>query len=156
MIRQLSLSVLLFTCSMSVRAAEPLPAPVFETLRAAAAAGPGDVILVDFWASWCGPCRSSFPWMNALRAKYAQRGLKILAVNVDKDRSLAAEFLQKTPAEFALLYDPEAELAKAFAVQGMPSSFLLDGQGRILAAHKGFQRKKADSYERDIAQHLTP
>ena len=99
----------------------------------------GKVVWVDFWASWCAPCRRSFPWMNAMHRKYAADGLQIIAVNVDKERQLADEFLKETPAEFALRFDPAGALAKEFGVQAMPSSYLLDGEGNIIERHFGFK-----------------
>ena len=110
----------------------------------------GKVVWVDFWASWCAPCRRSFPWMNAMHRKYAAQGLQIIGVNVDKERQLADEFLEETPAEFALRFDPTGKLAKEFEVQAMPSSFLLDAAGNILARHFGFKLADAEEYERAI------
>ena len=94
--------------------------------RAAAGLGPikGKVVWVDFWASWCVPCRRSFPWMNTMHRKYGAEGLEIIAVNLDKERALADGFLAETPAEFALRFDPAGALAKEFGVQAMPSSYL--------------------------------
>jgi thiol-disulfide isomerase/thioredoxin len=110
----------------------------------------GDVIWVDFWASWCAPCRRSFPWLNAMRDKYGSRGLQIIGVNVDKDRSLADEFLNETPAGFDIAYDPQGELAESFEVQAMPSSFLLDRSGNILVRHYGFKLASTEEYEQSI------
>jgi len=110
----------------------------------------GRVVMVDFWASWCTPCRRSFPWMNAMHRKYAADGLQIVAVNVDKERELADAFLSETPAEFGLRYDPAGALASVFGVQAMPSSFLLDASGAILAKHYGFRSADADEYEQRI------
>lgn len=114
--------------------------------------GPVDakVVWVDFWASWCAPCRRSFPWMNSMYRKYATEGLQIIAVNVDKDRKLADAFLAETPAEFRLHFDPSGSLAAAFGVQAMPSSFVLDRNGNVLAAHFGFKLADAEEYEQAI------
>ena len=110
----------------------------------------GKVVWVDFWASWCVPCRRSFPWMNTMHHKYADQGLEIIAVNLDMERALADGFLAQTPAEFALRFDPEGKLATQFEVQAMPSSFLLDGTGKVIAAHYGFKLADTDEYERQI------
>jgi thiol-disulfide isomerase/thioredoxin len=110
----------------------------------------GKVIWVDFWASWCVPCRRSFPWMNTMQRKYGADGLQIIAVNLDKERSLADGFLTEVPAEFSLRFDPAGELAKQFAVQAMPSSYLLDSQGNVLASHFGFKTADAEVYEHAI------
>jgi thiol-disulfide isomerase/thioredoxin len=114
----------------------------------------GKVIWVDFWASWCVPCRRSFPWMNEMHAKYAERGLEILGVNVDKERALADGFLEETPARFALRYDPGGKLAKQFGVQAMPSSFLLDASGNVIAKHFGFKLGDTAEYEAEIESAL--
>jgi len=110
----------------------------------------GDVVWVDFWASWCAPCRRSFPWMNEMHRKYADRGLEIIAVNVDKERRLAAAFLKETPAEFRLHYDPDGALAEQFGVLAMPSSFMLDRQGNVLATHYGFKLADTAEYEQGL------
>lgn len=114
--------------------------------------GPVDakVIWLDFWASWCAPCRRSFPWMNAMYRKYGSEGLQIIAVNVDKERALADEFLEETPAEFRLHFDPSGDLAATFGVQAMPSSFVLDANGNILATHYGFKLGDTEEYEQAI------
>jgi thiol-disulfide isomerase/thioredoxin len=108
------------------------------------------VIWVDFWASWCAPCRRSFPWMNAMHERYAGEGLEIIAVNVDKERALADEFLGETPAEFRLHFDPSGGLAESFGVQAMPSSFMLDADGNVLATHYGFKLADTEEYEHAI------
>lgn len=110
----------------------------------------GRVVWVDFWASWCVPCRRSFPWLNSMHRKYGPAGLQIIAVNLDKDRALADAFLAELPAEFALRFDPSAALAKEFDVQGMPSSFLIDADGNVLESHFGFKTDETASYEHAI------
>jgi thiol-disulfide isomerase/thioredoxin len=110
----------------------------------------GRVVWVDFWASWCVPCRRSFPWLNSMHRKYGPEGLQIIAVNLDKDRALADGFLAEVPAEFAVRFDPSAALAKEFAVQTMPSSFLIDADGHVLAKHFGFKTADTAEYERAI------
>lgn len=110
----------------------------------------GNVIWVDFWASWCAPCRRSFPWLNEMQGRYGAEGLQVIGVNVDKQRELADEFLTKTPAAFTISYDPEGRLAETFGVQAMPSSFLIDRSGNILARHYGFRLAESDEYERSI------
>jgi thiol-disulfide isomerase/thioredoxin len=110
----------------------------------------GRVVWVDFWASWCVPCRRSFPWLNSMQRKYGPAGLQIIAVNLDKERALADGFLREVPAEFAVRFDPSAALAKEFGVQAMPSSFLIDADGNVLARHFGFTTAETEDYERAI------
>lgn len=112
----------------------------------------GKVVYLDFWASWCIPCRKSFPWLNQLEAKYSQDDLVIIAVNLDKNKSLATEFLKKYQANFQIIYDPQGALAKKYKIKGMPSSILFGRDGKPKFAHKGFFSAKIESYEREINQ----
>ena len=114
----------------------------------------GRVVWVDFWASWCVPCRRSFPWLNEMQARYGSQGLQIIGVNVDKQRRLANEFLQTTPAQFDLRYDPAGALAEQFGVQAMPSSFVLDAEGQVLTKHFGFRIADTGEYEAAIVNAL--
>ncbi|WP_430460715.1 TlpA family protein disulfide reductase [Thalassolituus sp. LLYu03] len=110
----------------------------------------GKVVYVDFWASWCGPCRSSFPWMAAMQRKYAAQGLEIIAVNLDQQPELAQQFVNEFKPEFRLESDPEGQLAGQFGVDTMPTSFLIDRTGKARARHKGFHPDKTSDYEREI------
>jgi thiol-disulfide isomerase/thioredoxin len=115
----------------------------------------GKVVIVDFWASWCVPCRRSFPWMNAMQAKYADQGLVIIAVNMDADGNEAADFLREYPADFEIVYDPDGELAREYDVIAMPSSYVFDRQGKQIARHLGFKVSKQDEYESTLAEALS-
>jgi thiol-disulfide isomerase/thioredoxin len=115
----------------------------------------GQVVWVDFWASWCVPCRRSFPWLNSMHRKYGPNGLQIIAVNLDKDRALADKFLAEVPAEFALRFDPAGNLAKHYGVQAMPSSYLIDTDGNVLATHAGFRSADTADYEKAIEAALS-
>jgi thiol-disulfide isomerase/thioredoxin len=102
----------------------------------------GKIVYLDFWASWCVPCRKSFPWMNAIKRQYQQQGLVVMSVNLDADAELAKNFLQQTPADFAIIYDAKGSLAKKFKLKGMPSSYLFNRQGKLINVHVGFNDKK--------------
>jgi cytochrome c biogenesis protein CcmG/thiol:disulfide interchange protein DsbE len=116
----------------------------------------GKVVLVDFWASWCIPCRQSFPWMESLRERYAAQGLEIVAINLDKKREAAAAFLETFPAtSFSVLFDPAGKTAEAFHVEGMPSSFIVSRTGTILYSHIGFAQAKAQEVEDQIKEALS-
>ncbi|MBT8065965.1 MAG: TlpA family protein disulfide reductase [Gammaproteobacteria bacterium] len=114
----------------------------------------GSVVVLDFWASWCVPCKRSFPWLNEMHARYADEGLVIIGVNVDKDADEARAFLEKYPAQFRIHYDPDGELAEEFGVRGMPSSFVIGRDGQLAAQHLGFKVKKQAEYEATLATTL--
>jgi cytochrome c biogenesis protein CcmG, thiol:disulfide interchange protein DsbE len=101
--------------------------------------GKGKVLYVDFWASWCGPCKQSFPWMNEMQAKYAARGLEVVAINVDAKVADAERFLQTTPAKFTVAFDAKGVSPKQFAVKAMPTSYLVGRDGKVLLIHAGFR-----------------
>ena len=101
----------------------------------------GKAVYLDFWASWCKPCKRSFPWLNEIQHMYKEQGFEVLAVNLDEDRKKADKFLFQMPANFLIAFDPEGKTADSFQVIGMPSSFLIDRQGFIRERHTGFRVK---------------
>jgi thiol-disulfide isomerase/thioredoxin len=107
----------------------------------------GSVVYVDFWASWCEPCRQSFPWLNAMQSKYSTQGLQIVAINVDSKRTEADEFLAQLPAQFALAFDAMGESAKRFGVNGVPASGLIGPDGKVLHVHHGFREEDSQLLE---------
>ncbi len=113
----------------------------------------GKVVYLDFWASWCKPCKESFPWMNKL---YEQHGgdLEVIAVNLDANREDANKFLEKVPAYFPILFDPEGTLAEKYKIQGMPTSILFDRNGNLIAQETGFVESKIKHYEAKINEQL--
>ena len=116
----------------------------------------GQVLYLDFWASWCTPCAHSFPWLNQLHSRY-QGKLTVVAVNVDETRTDAVAFLRTHPAQFAVEYDAinnAHSLAKFYKVAGMPAAVLLDAQGNILHSHHGFKVGKVAEYEAAITAAL--
>ena len=114
----------------------------------------GKVTYVDFWASWCGPCRKSFPWMNEMQRKYAGKGLVIVGVNLDQERSDAEDFLSRIPAEFPVAFDPTGDAPTRYGVKGMPTSVLVGADGKVLAVHAGFNETDAAALEDLIRSHL--
>jgi len=110
----------------------------------------GKVVVLDFWASWCVPCRRSFPWMNAMQQRYGDDGLVVIAVNLDNEATAAAAFLQRYPPEFSVYYDNEQALAREFGVAAMPCSFLIDRDGNVVERQMGFKSAKTDDYEAAI------
>ena len=129
----------------------PVQAPAFDlpgrSGRVSLEALRGKVVYVDFWASWCGPCRSSFPWLTNLHNRYAAKGLVIVAINLDKDRDAADQFLEQYPAPFLVAFDPAGKSADAFHVPAMPSSYLISPAGFIVHADAGFDPKETAGIE---------
>lgn len=107
----------------------------------------GRVVVVDFWASWCVPCRRSFPWLNSMQARYGDDGLVIIGVNLDSEPGDADTFLDQYPADFTIIRDADGVLARQFEVAAMPTSYVVDRDGHIIARHLGFKVKKIDEYE---------
>jgi thiol-disulfide isomerase/thioredoxin len=114
----------------------------------------GKVVILDFWASWCVPCRRSFPWLNAMHAKHAIDGLVIIGANLDLERAEAERFLHEFPPDFKIVYDDDQALAKQFEVMAMPSSYLIGRDGEVIARHLGFKVKKQAEYEAAIVRAL--
>jgi cytochrome c biogenesis protein CcmG/thiol:disulfide interchange protein DsbE len=129
------------TPALAVEAGQPAPALALPSLKGEVVSLDklrGKVVYVDFWASWCGPCRRSFPWMNEMQQKYGARGFSVVAVNVDKKRADADKFLALIPANFAVVFDETGATPTAWAVKGMPSSYLVDARGNVTFVERGF------------------
>lgn len=107
----------------------------------------GKVVVVDFWASWCVPCRRSFPWMNEMQSKYGEDGLVIIGINMDAEALAAEQFLNDYPAEFQIMYDPAGDLARQYDVIAMPSTYVFDRNGNQVTRHLGFKVKQQAEYE---------
>ena len=114
----------------------------------------GKVVLLDFWASWCEPCRQSFPWMGDLQKRYGENDLVVVAVNLDQDRKLAEQFLSSTPANFRVEYDPQGALAEQFDVISMPTSVLIDRLGKVRERHRGFRQAQRAEREASLSKLL--
>lgn len=110
----------------------------------------GKVVYLDFWASWCIPCKVSFPWMYDLKKHYADQGLEVIAINLDKDRKLADAFLKEMDVNFVVAFDESGDSASAYKVKGMPSSYLIGRDGKVYASHIGFKEKDQDKLEQGI------
>ena len=137
-------ATLVLLCSTTVRAEDSLD---LSDSR-------GQVVLLDFWASWCVPCRRSFPWMNEMQRKYGDAGLVIIGVNMDAEPEAAQSFLNTYAAEFKIMYAPDGVLAKSFGVIAMPSSFVIGRDGEVTTRQLGFKVKKQMEYEADLVSAL--
>ena len=114
----------------------------------------GKVVLLDFWASWCEPCRHSFPWLNAMQKKYGDRGLVVVGVNVDRERTDADRFLRDVPAQFPIVYDPAGKLAAHYDLPGMPVSYVIGRNGDVVAKHLGFRTGLRSEREAEVQKLL--
>jgi cytochrome c biogenesis protein CcmG/thiol:disulfide interchange protein DsbE len=117
----------------------------------------GKVVLVDFWASWCGPCKGSFPVLEELSKRYHDKGVVVLGINVDDTKEAKEEFLAKHAVTFPIVRDQAHALVKLVGVGTMPSSYILDGEGKVRFMHKGFHGASTQQeYEREIDSLLKP
>jgi thiol-disulfide isomerase/thioredoxin len=144
--------------ALAVLATIVIPAPAFaqsaETAALDLSQWHGHVVLLDFWASWCAPCQESFPWMARMRGKYGERGLVVVAVNVDEDEEAAARFLAEAQGDFVHVKDPEGRIAAAYGLTVMPTSWIIDRVGRPIYRHEGFHPDKTAEYESHIVELL--
>ena len=150
--------ILLLTLFTNPAALAATKAPAFEL--------PGDsgtvslneyrnkVVYVDFWASWCVPCKHSFPWLNQMQERYGSDGFKVIGINLDKDRAKAEKFLELVPASFDIAYDPDGTVAESYSLKVMPSSYLIDRDGNLIHAHKGFKSSDGSRMETMIIKLL--
>ena len=155
----LALFLLAMTGRASIAADEILgtsPAPAFslkdrEGHVRTLADFKGHVILVDFWASWCAPCKMSFPALDALHQEFHDAGLEVVAINVDEDTKDGYAFLAGKSPSMTVLFDPKGRTPEAFKVEGMPSSFLIDRDGNIRFKHQGFTTQTKADFRKEIS-----
>ncbi len=112
----------------------------------------GQIVYLDFWASWCQPCRKSFTWMNKMQSLYGEEGFKVIAINLDESRQKADKFLQQIPANFDVAFDPRGNTAETYSVKAMPSSYIIDKQGNVIYANLGFRARDEEKLEAKIRQ----
>ena len=110
----------------------------------------GQVVMINFWATWCGPCRQEMPLLEQLHQRYEPLGFTLLGVNVEEDSSNAEEFLHETPVTFPILFDPENSVSKLYDVSAMPSTVVVDRQGNVRFLHHGYQPGYEDEYQNQV------
>ena len=132
-------------------ASPPAPAPAF-TLASRAGQDvsltqyKGQVVMINFWASWCGPCRQEMPLLESIYKKYNKMGFTMLGVNVEPDSNAANEWLKQTPVSFPILYDKESKVSKMYDVAGMPSTVIIDRTGKLRMVHRGYKPGDENEY----------
>jgi len=99
----------------------------------------GQVVMINFWASWCGPCRQEFPALDQIYAKYKPMGFTLVAINVESEKADAEKFLAKTTASFPILFDPDNKVSGEYGVSAMPTTVLVDRQGRVRWLHRAYK-----------------
>jgi peroxiredoxin len=110
----------------------------------------GQVVMVNFWATWCGPCRQEMPHLEALYQRYNSLGFTLLGVNVEEDSSGADEFFAETPVSFPILFDPENHVSELYNVVAMPSTVLIDRSGNLRFIHHGYKPGYENDYQSQI------
>ncbi len=110
----------------------------------------GQVVFVNFWASWCGPCRQEMPELNRLQQQFSPLGFTVLAINLDESPEPAEKFLKRLTVDFPVLYDPENTVSQAYDVEAMPTSYLIDRDGNLRYLHKGYQPGFEQQYKAQI------
>jgi cytochrome c biogenesis protein CcmG/thiol:disulfide interchange protein DsbE len=114
----------------------------------------GKVVIVDFWASWCGPCKEEMPVLEKLWGKYKGEGLVVVAVSVDKEAGNIKKFLQKTRVSFPVVHDAEHAVSGRFSPPRMPSSYVLDRKGIVRFVHEGYRSGDAAKFEKEVKKLL--
>ena len=114
----------------------------------------GKVVVVDFWASWCGPCQVELPLLAAMQAQHAEAGLKVLAVNVDTNPALRDRFLTRRPLALTVLDDSAQHAVAAYAIDKMPTTIVLDRQGKVHAVHQGFDKESFAALRSEVGDLL--
>jgi peroxiredoxin len=106
----------------------------------------GQVVMINFWASWCGPCRQEMPLLESIYRKYNKMGFTLIGVNVEPDSHAASEWLKQTPVTFPILYDKDSKVSKLYDVAGMPSTVLIDRSGTLRMLHRGYKAGDENEY----------
>jgi len=112
----------------------------------------GEVVMINFWATWCGPCRQEMPLLEKLYTKYQPAGFKILAINIEKDSEKADKFIEDIGISYPVLYDSESTVSKLYDVEAMPSTMFIDREGNFRYLHKGYKPGDEESYKKVIQQ----
>ena len=110
----------------------------------------GNVVLLNFWASWCGPCRKEMPLLNDLQKKYESLGFVVLGVNVEQNTDPAKSFLKKTPVDFPILFDSANNVSKLYDVIAMPTTVMIDRNGTMRYLHRGYKAGDEKKYKKMV------
>lgn len=114
----------------------------------------GKILYIDFWASWCPSCRRSLPWMNDIQNKYGREKLEIIAINLDEDKEDAVRLLKDINSQITVLFDPEGDTARIYNVKAMPTSLLIDSEGKVVSVFQGFKEETEEQIEQELERLL--
>lgn len=114
----------------------------------------GKVVYLDFWASWCGPCRKSLPLLNTMRNTMKDQPFEVIAINLDEEIKDARGFLKQFPVSYPTLHDVNGQSPEMYGLQGMPTSYLIDKQGVVRAVHTGFKPSDMKKIQQEVNQLL--
>jgi peroxiredoxin len=114
----------------------------------------GQVVMINFWATWCGPCRAEMPKLEAVYKRYKARGFTMIGVNVEPNSAGAVKWLEQTPVTFPILFDTDSKVSKLYQVVGMPSTVIVDKQGRLRWVHRGYKPDDENEYLDQIGKLL--
>jgi peroxiredoxin len=146
-------SALVSGSALAIEAGKPAPALEAKDLSGkpvSLAALKGKVVLVDFMASWCAPCKEELPALEKMHQRYAAHGLVIIAVSVDEKRENLDKFMKEVPVTFSVVHDDKKQAAKAFEPTRMPSSYIIDKAGVIRHVHGGFRAGDEKKMEAEV------
>jgi peroxiredoxin len=139
-IRSLAAVVVLVAIAMGARAAAPdFTLPARDGGKLSLSELKGQVVMINFWATWCGPCRQEMPLLEQIQAKYEALGFTLVGINVEPDSAAAQAWLANVPVTFPILFDRQNKVAESFGVEGMPSSVFIDRTGNVRYVHKGYR-----------------
>jgi len=155
-VRLATRSVAALLCALPALAGIPTgPAPAFslpsrDGNTVALAQYKGQVVMLNFWASWCGPCRQEMPLLNDIYKKYNKMGFTLIGVNVEPDRKSAEAWLKETPVTFPVLFDTQSKVSQLYSVPGMPTTVFIDRKGNVRLLHQGFRPGDENQYLDEI------
>jgi cytochrome c biogenesis protein CcmG/thiol:disulfide interchange protein DsbE len=153
--------LIIFSSNSQADTSQRSPAPSFTLPLIGSSKGTisladlkGKVVYLDFWATWCPPCRKSFPWMQDIYQRYKDKGLAVVAVSVNARQKDAEKFIKEHNPNFITAFDSGKKTAKTYKLEAMPSSYLIDRQGKIISTHLGFRTSNISKVETEIQQAL--
>lgn len=148
-------ALLASSSALALEAGSPVPSLTLPSLNGNAVALDGfrdQVVLVNFWATWCGPCREELPALESLRQRYKDQGFEVVGVNVDSVSANAAAFVDRFKLSYTVVLDPEFAAARQFGADAMPISYLIGRDGRVARVFTGFSKKKLPLMEAAVAE----